>query len=452
MTPEQEQTAYEEFLAQFERDGVALQPVAPDVEDERLRTYWDGNTNKLSEGEARKVLMARMGMRNAGGAQTWLPDYVLKSIPSKAWTPEFLENLDLRPYMKNVVDYYDMGGRFYEGSGSTIDMSNDKLVERAQRVLDEQSTIANEAVQTAMQDDDAVAPPFEATTAGLAVPAQVVGWTSDTQIAAQEGRTGTKFSEWAAGADSLDRPMVPEQAVRDAFALSNSNDVIDVLGIADNYAQKGQNVDIPDVQMADERAPTSPMDPGGGRYPNKLSIEAAAKYLQSPNVTPSMVKTLQDTLVRAGYLDGINARIIPGDGWDEATNMAWRRALADSVKQNVPLPDLLKQQTEQRTAGFRPLSGLAQQSMLDQVARSVLGRSLDQQEQAQLIQQLYTLRDKPMSGPNADGSGGNMGEGAWFSEADVTEKLLSEHGGEMGGMAASDAMYRNTKMIEAMFK
>ena len=452
LTPEEEQAAYEEFLAQFARDGIALPAVKPEVEDPRLRTFWDGNTEKLSEDEARDVLMERLGMRNVSGKQLWLPDYVLKSIPQKAWTADLLNNLDLRPYMQNVVDYYDQGGKFYEGSGSTNDLNNERLKERAQRVLDEQTTIGEDAVKSALKDDNATPPPFESTTAGLSVSAQVAGWATDLQIAAQEGRPGNSFKDWASGGDSLDAPKVSEQEIRDALSLSGSTDVLDVLNVTGNYQEQGRPSDPQYVQVGDPLGPSTAMDPGGGAVPNKLSITAAAKYLQSPNVTPSMVKNMQDQLVRAGYMDGINARIVPGDGWDQATNVAWRRALADSYQRGIPLPQLLKQQEQERSAGFKPISSVGQRAMLDQVAQSVLGRRLDAQEQAQLIQQLYTLRDKPLSGPNADGSGGTMGEGLWYSEEDVASKLLDAHGGELGGAAAADSMYAMNRMVEGLFK
>lgn len=458
LTPEEQKKRYEEFLARFNKDGLSLQPVSVPVDDERLRVRWDGQP-QLSESEAQTIIFQRLGAdlgpgdRLHSSAQHFneLARYVLYSMPEEAWTTNLLENIDMRPYLQNVVTYYDNGGTMFENKQLGI-MQNREIAELAKSRLDEENRVADEEVKKSQGTNSATPPPVDPTTAGLSVAAQVTGWTSDVQMAAQEGRTGNSFQEWASGGDALEMPTVSEQEIRDALAMSGSTDILDIMTVSANYAEQGRSVPQQMVQVGDPLAPSSPLDPGGGRFPGRLSYTAAAKYLQGPNVTPKTIENMQNSLIRAGYLDGMNARITTGDGWDQATNIAWRRALDDAYMRDIPLPQLLMEQAEQRTASFRPLSGLAQQSMLDQVAQSVLGRTLDRQEQAQLIQQLYTLRDKPLQGANADGSGGNMGEGMWFSEADVTEKLLSEHGGELGGMAAADSMYAINKMMQGMFK
>lgn len=456
LTPEEQQERYKEFLAQFSADGFTLQQVSVPVDDERLRVLWDGQPG-LTEKEAQKAVLARLGVELEGELHSSareldvLSKYILYSLPETAWTTNLINNLDVRPYMQNVVTYYDNGGAFFENK-QLGKVQNREAYERATGVLEEANKVADETVKASQQSNNATPPPVDPTTAGLSVPAQVAGWTADVQAAAQQGLPGNKFKEWVTGGDALEMPTVSEQEIRDALSLSGSTDILDVMTVTGNYAEQGRAVPPQTVQMNDPLAPSSSMDPGGGQVPNKLSITAAAKYLQGPNVTPAMVKRLQDQLVRAGYMDGINARVVPGDGWDQATNMAWRRALADSYQRGVPLPQLLKEQEQQRTSGFKPLSGLAQRSMLDQVAQSVLGRNLNEQEQAHLIQQLYTLRDQPLSGPNADGSGGAMGDGMWFSESDVAGELLAEHGGEISGTSATNAMYSGQKMIEGMFK
>ena len=480
LTPEQEdqawKEAYAEWLTKFRSglgDGVFADNdeypplTAIQINQAALKPNFVDGKERVSEEEFYSLVRQRltrptnedeegtrpgMGLGGDSGTEAQvsnLAKYIAMSVPPSMRTEGVAMALDIRPYIDGLMTQNEAAIAQNPARGRVLDGGTEKLTAIKATVDATTTEIVQANARTDAQRDDELK--YAPDSAGLSPEAAQVAYQSQPEVAS--GQSKQAFSDYFnAGGDTLEAPKVSEQEIMDALSLSGSTDILDVLNVTGNYAEQGRPSDPQYVQVGDPLGPSSAMDPGGGRLPNKLSITAAAKYLQSPNVTPGMVKNMQDQLVRAGYMDGINARIVPGDGWDQATNMAWRRALADSYQRGIPLPQLLREQTEQRRANFKPLSTMAQQSMLDQVARSVLGRSLSNQEQAQLIQQLHTLRDQPLTGPNADGSGGAMGDGTWFSESDVAEQIVNQAGGEIGGTAAANAMYAGQKMIEGMFK
>lgn len=469
--------SYDDFLTSVTRNNSGYTPLPRMTINLDVVAGDAAGQPKLDYAAAEEALRTRFrdefGYRDAELLPQEISDYILLSIPSGALTAQTVGSLDVRPYFANLKNWLDANEPGWQDKSPSnsfaaqVAMSIEFLQPKIDKATSDVGTRAMGPKDTApvQFDFDPSAPVGLSPTARYAKAAAAAGGMDGSQptlnpdgTVAPGGATApTSFADLLAGSsgDTLDRRVVSEQEIRDAMILTRSSDAYDAMTIGANFAGASDSplVNMPRVQLSDPRAPSGVEDPGGGTVKRSLSVEQAVLYLQrGEGVTPAMVKNMQDKLVKAGYMDGLNGRVTSGDAWDEVTNQAWRKALGDSIMQNIPLPQLLEQQAKQRSESFSPISTTAQQSMLDQVARSVLGRSLDNQEMSHLIAQLYQLKDQPIAAPNADGSGGTLGVGAWYTAGQVQDQLLNDYGGELPGTGAARAVYEGTKLIQGMFK
>jgi len=454
--PVDEGARYDAFLASWVHEGAGLNglpKVTVDVNAPTLKNWWLDKP-KLNGTDAARVLNVRIA--DVAGEATGdtrtsfkaITDYVLLSLPEAAWTNDMLSQLDLRPYLANLQKWGEAVAQVDPDSRVHDNEKADAFASAAAAGLTAQQKIIDQLVGEHPDTDPNRGAQYEYsnTEAGPSPEAQTAAYDAAVGVATQNGQAAPNFSQWAQGkSDTLEAITISEQEVRDAFALTYSSDALKAMEVGSNLAQGGAQVEMPTVDLVGSGAPSLPGDPGyneSGRMPaNRLSINKAAGWLMSMNVTPASVKAMQDKLVQAGYMDGMQGRVNYGDGWDPLTNAAWSAALADSIKRNVPLPQLLASKTQERRSRLPDISAFKEGASFDLIAQNLLGRNLSDAEKMDMVRYLEGLRDQPMPNangiPQVDAQGNVIGytqagmHAGGFSDQDVQTRLQSELANEM---------------------
>jgi hypothetical protein len=175
---------------------------------------------------------------------------------------------------------------------------------------------------------------------------------------------------------------------------------------------------------------------------------------------PDELRRTQNMLRRAGYYDNEDGATFQGDPTDNATQIAWRRLISDSVKTGTPMVDLMKRRAvtfaeaqrrreeEEAKANMRDIQltdSAAIRVRADELGQGILGRKMRPEEQSSLVEFIHGMQRKQgeaMAGqPN----------GRIIEDIDVNarieEYLTAQNPVEAGGKDAADAYELFTRLL-----
>jgi hypothetical protein len=176
--------------------------------------------------------------------------------------------------------------------------------------------------------------------------------------------------------------------------------------------------------------------PGSGR---RIRMLDAFNSLYSASRTPTELRNLQDKLIAGGYLNEEDIRYW-GRATDDATIDAWRTLIRDSINLGKDMGSVLtdstlaKRATDEEDAHKlqRDLvltSGIGIQTMADALGQQVIGRKLDADQHAQVVEFIHQLERNQATALNPEG--GQVAE-AVDVEAEVAAWIQREEGTEAG--------------------
>jgi hypothetical protein len=328
-----------------------------------------------------------------GGSQIGTPDissdevkfiaaYIAASLPSNAQTREVVANLDLRPFIESAKRWGSTVDEDIDTSLGTI--SIDVLTfDDFSSAIDQEEAAWRAEVTAATGSDPGQRP--SPSSAGMGPPAMksdvVATGTPEQQQTAAESYYGTGVTSRTISEDDL----------REAFMQSGSTDILDALALQRQYEEAGMSVDMPTLQL------TTPSSRVQGARP-QLSAGEAVRYLQRSSISPQMLRQLQENLVSAGYFDNLDSGPVLGDQFDRNTNAAWRALLADSLRENKPIMEVLRVKKVQRARALPTMREASTTAYFNQAAQELIGRDLSATELQGLRDYLMGTREStPMS-------------------------------------------------------
>lgn len=198
-------------------------------------------------------------------------------------------------------------------------------------------------------------------------------------------------------ADPTAAPITfPEEDFRTMLRTGYYSDLQALISAESQWTAKTQQ---PGGVMTNFGTKGGPDLPGVPRVQTKvLNTVDALDYIHTLNETE--VERMQQALAAGGYYEGIQGltKYDKGNAFDDATEIAWQRALTDSVKQGVAVPDLLKQKAvsyrDEQLKQFAAFSTTSTRQAANRIAVDAIGRELTADEYGQMRTYLMSLRDQ----------------------------------------------------------
>lgn len=378
----------EEELQQVNDQLAALAPDPPAF-DEDLFAAYTVNKKPVSKDAFRDALVKRFqdaGIDEINQTELgYLSDYIYNNIPETARTSELARVIDVRPY----IETQDVHDRAWIES-----KPRDQWTAYDKRAYE--GTVKTKSVNTALATAEYTNfVNYVQTTTGKTVavpgfsPRSVSVGPAATRDKMQTGNVAAVDQAFQ-GTAAYDRSRISSDDLRKAFIHSYSTDVLDIVQLENQYVQSGLIVTPTQIQMRtiDPRAGQSYV---GARV--NLSVPQASNYLIDASHRPSEITQMQKNLAAAGYFDTSTTGYVAGDAYDPETLKAWNAMLADSVKMNLPIDQLLREKTISRNQNFDAGATLTAASTFNQIGQQLLGRDLSAEEQANVFEYIKNLRD-----------------------------------------------------------
>lgn len=376
----------------------------------------------VSADQARQIIRARLtdaakragGYYEAGGGPPrWMEgiaEAIVQALPAEAMYSETVQNLDLRPYIQVTVDYPDAKPRSFDGWFGTED---DAIPEMGTTVLEGLQQQYDEVVGEKQLGSDRTPEEvaasketwrtFDPSTAGyapeaaMAHRAQQVAETAGSAAEAEAALLDEDpYAALVEEATTIAPITFPEDQLRQMLRTGELGSLIDLGQQEAAFNADNGTMGYVPVELG---MTGSPDVPGVDRVKQRtLNANDAIDWIH--NLSEEEVSTIQQQLAKAGYFDQLNGfdRYEEGYQYDAATGVAWQLALADSVKQNKPLPVLLAErtaaETKRRQDQFAAFSTSSSRKAANQLAIDAIGRELEPDEYEMVRTYLVDLRDQ----------------------------------------------------------
>jgi hypothetical protein len=397
-----------------------------------LEEEWTGEVRDEDGRVYNWLLEDHLATMNDDGTVTLME---VNGRPQNQPSPESIINVLVRAYQQNDANFDRLASQARKYQLAPPDFTREKV----------------EQIASVIQQSGGNAAQAPATTTDPTSPEAAQDPTSTTSTVPSSMST-QNTPAYRAGVDvgGSGTPTVTfsEADIRDLMVQSNITDLRQLIQVQEDVISEGSTMNLPDIVMESNQAATPQqakyMEEYGQRaLTRSLTPRQAVRYITDGNVTPGELMNLQNKLIRAGYLDNEQMMMIPGDIMDSTTTTVWSRVLADSVRYNLTIPQLLKKKEMERVQSAVDLNTPQMRDILNNVTLSLIGRPLDSTEMEGLVSYLDNVRTVQGAGMSANDLGQNI------ETQDVADYLYEEVPTEIG--LAGDAKSKRSGSILSGF-